>query len=233
VVGQSLRRVLARERLAGLLEHVGRYGLDVAAQLLAVAAHEVDALLGGAELEAVLLGGRLHPLLEASDLVVVALDQRAQLDLAYGRGVHDLRLACNQGSAVVAHERPHDRRAERDSEEKEDKTHRHHRVLIRERLTVAPRPDAMYVVRHAVHPMGRALRGASDTNGGLSPCGFAGDSCSRLRACRGLPRASARSRAVSHASFGPPVRGPVSTRTPAGIGNPHETASLRNGLAIK
>jgi hypothetical protein len=60
----------------------------------------------------------------------------------------------------------------------------------------------MHVVRHAFHPMGRARGPTADTDGGRSPCGFAGDLCSRLRACRGLPRAGERWRAVSHVPFG-------------------------------
>ena len=130
LVGQALRGVLAREVLAGLPQDVGRDGLDVAAQLLAVAAHELDARLGRRELHPVLFGVGREALLQARDLGIVALDQRAQLDLTHRGAARELGLACREVDAVAAHEHPDAGRAQRDSQNKQDKTHRHHRLPI-------------------------------------------------------------------------------------------------------
>ena len=211
LVGKPLRRVLAREGLADLLEGVGQDHLDVAAQLLTVAAHEVDAFDGRGKLEAMLLGACLQALLKARDLALMTLYQRAQLHLAHGRGARELGLARDQGGSVAAHDQPDANCAEHYAEEQEDKTHRHHRVLIRERLTVAPRPDAMHAVRHGFIPWvarNRArltYRRAGTAAGGRSPRGLAAGFCSRLHVSCGLPvearvraRSAARTPAAAH-----------------------------------
>ena len=117
LVGKPLRRVLAREGLADLLERVGRDHLDVAAQLLTVAAHEVDAFDGRGKLEAILLGACLQALLEARDLALVALDQRAAAPPRARPGARELGLARDQGGSVAAHEQPDANCAEHVAEE--------------------------------------------------------------------------------------------------------------------
>jgi hypothetical protein len=152
LVSQALRGVLAREVLAGFAQDVGRYGLDVAAQLLAVAAHQLNPRVGRRELNPVLFGVGREALLHARDLGIVALDQRPQLDLMHRGAARELGLACREVDAVATHEHPDAGRAQRDSQDKEDKTHRHHRLPTRERSTVAPPPDAMHAVRHDFIP---------------------------------------------------------------------------------
>ena len=152
LICEALRRVLAGEGLAGLSENVGRDRLDVAAQLLAVAAHEVDARLGRRQLNPMLLGAGRKSLLQARDLAVVALDQRADLDFADGSGARELGLARGQVDPVAAQEQPDADRTDRGSQDKEDNTHRDHRLPIRERSTVTPPPDVMHALRHGFIP---------------------------------------------------------------------------------
>jgi hypothetical protein len=114
VVGQALGGDLARQRLPRLREDVRRDRLDVAAQLLAVAAGEVGALLGRGEL------GHM------------TLCLRAQFELVNSDGLGKRCLA--RDLRIAAHERPASDRAERDSKYKQGKCHRHLRVPIRERI---------------------------------------------------------------------------------------------------
>jgi hypothetical protein len=67
VVRETLGRNLARQRLPGVLEHVRRDRLHVAAQLLAIASHQLHAFLGGGQLEAVLFGARVEALVQARE----------------------------------------------------------------------------------------------------------------------------------------------------------------------
>ena len=96
----SARRCAAFSRARAspvFLQDVGRDRLDVAAQLLAVAAHELDARLGRRELNPMLFGAGRKSLLQARDLGVVALDQRAHLDFADGGDARELGLARRPG----------------------------------------------------------------------------------------------------------------------------------------
>ena len=122
-----------------------------------------------------LFGVGRDALLQARDLGIVALDERALLDLTHGGAARELGLACREVDAVAAHERPDAGRTDGDSHDKEDKTHRHHRLPIRERSTVAPSPDAMHAVRHGfipcVAPGRRRLTARREWRAiGMAPC---------------------------------------------------------------